>query len=134
MQFNRGEGSLARVSEVSFSNEVSYEWQRRSLLRKWQNKEISKEEICDADFILTTSARYHGWLAETPCPICARADLYLMHWVHGENLGWRSGSARSRAEIARLVNEHGPITVHLVEVCVHCGWNYVRTAYTAVAA
>lgn len=53
-------------------------------------------------------------------------------WVYGEDLGRRSGSARSEAEIEELIHEVGPFTVHKVEVCGTCRWNHLLSTSEAI--
>lgn len=115
-------------------HEVSHEWERRTTLRAYRDGRVSREELCDADFLLKAAGRHHGTDASRPCPICEASDPGLREvlWVYGENLGRRSGSARSTEEIDDFVAEVGSITVHKVEVCGACGWNHILSTGEAV--
>ncbi|SDM00709.1 hypothetical protein SAMN04488535_1544 [Corynebacterium mycetoides] len=114
----------------AYTREVSHEWLRRTLLREFHAGRVPVDEVCDADFLLRAAAEYHGHDAPRPCPICGKT-MREVSWVYGDNLGRRSGTARSEEEIGRLVDEVGPITVHVVEVCPHCRWNYLLREVTA---
>lgn len=116
----------------AYTQEISHEWQRRNVLREHARGNVSREEICDADFLLRAAARFHGVDSDRPCPICG-SQMRVVSWVYGDNLGRRSGTARSNEEIAQLVDEVGPITVHLVEVCLNCRWNHLLKEVTATS-
>lgn len=108
------------------SAEVSHEWERRTTLRDYHAGRIPKEELCDADFLLKAAAEHHGTDSARPCPIC-KGVMQDVLWIYGDNLGRRSGTARSEAEIDEITGQVGLITVHRVEVCRRCGWNHLLT-------
>lgn len=112
-----------------YIHEVSHEWQRRVALRQGHSL---IDAHCDADFLLRAAAEHHGTDAPRPCPVCESDALRVVTWVHSENLGRRTNTARSEEEIDRLVAEVGPITVHVVEVCPTCKWNFLLKELTAV--
>ncbi|WP_414646315.1 DUF5318 family protein [Corynebacterium sp. UBA2622] len=114
----------------AYDCEISHEWERRATLREYMRGRVPADELCDADFLLRAAARYHGVPSDRPCPVCGR-EMSVVAWVYGDNLGRRSGTARSEEEIDALVGEVGPITVHTVEVCVHCRWNHLLREVTA---
>lgn len=117
---------------VEYRNEVSHRWERHSLLAGWRAGSVTREEICDADFLLLTAARYHGQPAGTPCPVCEGENMRTVLWIHGDQLGRMSGTARSREEIEAIVSAGREVIVHTVEVCPDCRWNHLLTAVTAV--
>lgn len=119
------------VTMFQLVHTVSHEWERRAVLREFRAGKKSRDQVCDADFLLRAAAEHHGVDAARPCPICG-SPMRIILWVYGENLGRRSGSARSEEEIAELVNETGPFTVHKVEVCATCRWNHLLSASEAV--
>ena len=43
---------MAANSPVAYRNEVSYEWERAQHLRDLRAGRMSREELCDADFLL----------------------------------------------------------------------------------
>lgn len=110
---------------IVYKHEVSHEWQRRTTLREFKEGQLLNDEVLDADFLLRTAAEIHGEPAGRPCPVCESDALRVVKWVHDEKLGRRTNTARSDEEIARLVGEVGPITVHFVEVCPRCRWNFL---------
>lgn len=115
------------IKIVEYAHEVSHEWRRRRVFRGLS--------LIDAhlnpDPLLLAAAEHHGEPASSPCPHCGSEDLRVVKWVYSDLLGRRSGTARSDEEIARLVDEVGPITVHFVEVCRPCGWNFLLKEVTA---
>ncbi|AWB85176.1 DUF5318 family protein [Corynebacterium liangguodongii] len=113
-----------------YSHEISHEWQRRTTLKRFRAGLVRREAICDADFLLCAAARYHGTDAARPCPVCEETMRNVL-WIYGEDLGRRSGTARSEAEIDDIVHEVGPVSVHTVEVCLNCRWNYLLKEVTA---
>lgn len=121
----------SRCIMFAYTHELSHEWQRRAVLRDYHAGLLPIDDLCDADFLLRAAAQHHGEAAPRPCPICGDEQMRLVRWVHGERLGRRSNTARSETEIDRLVAEVGPITVHFVEVCPRCRWNYLLKEVTA---
>lgn len=119
------------MTRLYYDGEISYQYARRRLLRQIRHGEVPREEACDADRLLITAAQFHGWAAGC-CPVCGEDSLRHMRWVHGDRLGTRSGTARSDAEIVRIVTRCGPVTVHDVEVCTRCRWNHVLSSRTAL--
>lgn len=113
-------------------NEVSYEWERAQHLRDFQAGRLGRDELCDADFLLRAAAEHHGVDMHKACPICGQG-LRLTHWVYGDALGRRSGSARREREIADIAAEGLEFTVHDVEVCPACRWNHLLRAATVYA-
>lgn len=112
-------------------HEVSHEWERRATLQEFRAGKKKVEEVCDADFLLRAAGEHHGVDADRVCPLC-ESNMRNVLWIYGDNLGRRSGSARSEEEIAELVGEVGPFTVHKVEVCPNCRWNHLLSTAEAV--
>ncbi|MDY5839163.1 DUF5318 family protein [Corynebacterium camporealensis] len=124
---------MVGVSSVAYKHVVSHAWERAQHLRQLRAGQLQREEVCDADFLLRAAAEHHGVAMQQDCPICG-GPLTLTRWIYGDNLGRRSGSARSEQEIADLVAEGLEFTVHNVEVCRECRWNHLIRAATACAA
>ncbi len=120
-----------KQSPATYSQVVSHEWERASALRALRSGAIMHDEVCDADFLLRAAAKHHGTPANRSCPVCDNDDMKLTRWVYGESLGRRAGSARSEEEIADFIAEGIIFTVHHVEVCTQCGWNYLLQTATA---
>ncbi|MFW8623682.1 DUF5318 family protein [Corynebacterium glutamicum] len=119
---------------VQYQNEISHQLARRQTLRQFRAGLVQKDTICDAEFILVTASKYHGHLADYPCPICGSEDLRVVLWVYGDEIGRAAGSARSEEEIEQLVKNGRQATVHTVEVCPTCKWNHLLKAETATAS
>ncbi|MDO4928191.1 MAG: DUF5318 family protein [Corynebacterium sp.] len=118
---------------ITLRHPISYEWERRHTLSAWRKGLRRREELCDADFILRTAAKFHGHIRSQACPICERPELYEVCWVYGDNLGQANGSARSGEELELLLRAKPghSCTVHTVEVCVYCHWNHLLEIATA---
>ncbi|GAB3078574.1 DUF5318 family protein [Corynebacterium aquatimens] len=123
---------MLSATTFRLTHEISHEWLRRTTLRDYHAGRIPREQLCDADFLLKAAAKYHGVESPRRCPIC-ESDMHDVLWVHSDNLGRKSNTARSAEEIALLIDEVGPITVHRVEVCRSCGWNHLLVEGIAVA-
>lgn len=113
------------------SGRVSHQLDRRRLLAQWRAGAITKDTVCDADFLLVTAAKFHGETSQSLCPICESSQLRVVLWIFGEHLGRMSGTARDLAEIEHIARERGEVTVHTVEVCTDCRWNHVLHESTA---
>lgn len=118
---------------VNYRNEISHQLTRRHVLQMFREGLITRDSVCDADFLLITAGRYHGHPSTYPCPVCGGMNLRTVLWVYGEDIGKASGSARNEEEIAKLVDGGRECTVHTVEVCPDCRWNHLLKAVTAVA-
>lgn len=127
-----GAMSSQPTQQVAYKHVVSHEWERVQHLRQLSSGELTREEACDADFLLRAAAEHHGIDSPRRCPVCGGA-MRLTRWVYGDKLGRRAGSARSEEEIAQFVAEGIEFTVHLVEVCLTCRWNHLLTSATAYA-
>ncbi|WP_083880031.1 DUF5318 family protein [Corynebacterium ulceribovis] len=106
---------------------------RTTVLRQWRAGEEVTPAVIPADRQLINSARDLGVPSEKPCPVCGRDSLRLVLWVYGEHLGQISGTARALVEVEQLVANFGEVTVHEVEVCTSCRWNFLLRAATAIA-
>lgn len=102
-------------------------------LRDVRAGRLAREEVCDADFLLRAAAEHHGWDTGRECPICG-GELRDTLWIYGDQLGRRSGSARSSQEIAELTAQGLEFSVHRVEVCLRCRWNHLLETATAHGA
>ena len=60
---------------VVYRGEVSHRLARRQLLAQWQQGAITRDTVCDADFLLVTAANFHGQQAGRLCPICVSPKL-----------------------------------------------------------
>ena len=117
---------------------VGRDLERARVLAQFRSGELQAADICDATPSLIASAEVLGQKSNRPCPVCAGEKLYDTRWIHGELLGEKSGTARSVKEIDVVLNDfsHGrlqletasrprEISVHIVEVCLHCRWNFL---------
>jgi len=109
---------------------ISRELDRRWVLRAVRAGEIPRSRVCDADRAVTASAEVLGTPTGRDCPVCgasaASGALRTTQWIHGSAIGEKSGTARSLSEIRHILASLSPgddITVHVVEVCLHCRWN-----------
>jgi len=92
---------------------------------------LSLDDVCDASPYLVRAAQAYGVATERTCPVCRHDVLWEVAWVYGESIGPASGSARSAAQLARLVAARPDFSVHEVEVCVRCRWNHLLRSWRA---
>lgn len=110
---------------------VDYALARRECLARVRTGNTALPQVCDADTYLLRAAKFHGRSTDEVCPVCRKEQVTLVSWVFGEHLGRVNGSARSVAEIETLDNSVDAFTVHVVEVCRTCRWNYLVQSYVA---
>ncbi|WP_040518432.1 DUF5318 family protein [Gordonia neofelifaecis] len=110
---------------------VDYALARRECLARVRTGGTALSQVCDADPYLLRAAKFHGKPTDQVCPVCRKEQVTLVSWVFGEHLGRVHGSARSAAEIEALDGGAGEFTVHVVEVCRTCRWNYLVQSYVA---
>lgn len=87
-------------------------------------------EVCDASPYLIRASKFFGEATETPCPVCRREPVWLVHYIYGDELRASAGQARPRAELALLALDYRSFDVYVVEVCRGCGWNHLVEKYT----
>lgn len=110
---------------------VDFALARRECLSRVRTGRASVASVCDADTYLVRAAKFHGRQTGEVCPICRKEQVTWVSWVFGEHLGRVHGSARSAAEIQTLDGSAREFTVHVVEVCRTCRWNYLVQSYVA---
>ena len=109
---------------------VDYALQRRALLREVYSGRLGTMEVCDASPYLVRAARYFGEATDTECPVCRRDNVWLVHYIYGDELKHSAGQARPRAELPVLAMSYGEFDVYVVEVCRTCNWNHLAQKYT----
>lgn len=110
-------------------NVVSYALARRAALEEMRRRGAFCSDHCDASPNLLRAAKYHGEPTGRPCPVCRRAELVVVNWVYGAQLGALAGSARASGQLPVMAHEHGRFKVYVVEVCQGCAWNFLISAY-----
>lgn len=115
---------------MQFSGEISHRLNRARVLANYSAGIVARQQLCDADFILVTASRYHGFPAGYPCPVCESEELRQVYWVYGDALGKGSATARSVEEIERFAVEGKVFRMHTVEVCPDCRWNHLLKEVT----
>lgn len=110
---------------------VDFALARRECLSRVRTGQTSLDTVCDADPYLVRAAKFHGRQTDEVCPVCRKEQVTWVSWVFGEHLGRVHGSARSTAEIQDLDASAREFTVHVVEVCRTCRWNYLVQSYVA---
>lgn len=108
---------------------VDFALRRRDVLAQLREGRLSLREVCDADVYLLRAAGFHGVPTETACPVCRKENLAEVSWIFGDDLDSASGSARGADEIHQLALAHDAFTVHVVEVCRSCSWNFLVESY-----
>lgn len=113
---------------------INRELDRARLLAKVRGQEVALSSVRDATPSLISSAEVLGESVDRPCPICHRKSLRLTRWIHSTWLGEKSGTARNVREIQKVLEDfsvdhadgrQGELSIHTVEVCLHCKWNFL---------
>lgn len=120
-------GSLTRVRTAR--DVVDYTLQRRARLTDLAAGRVSSWDACDAHPYLQLAARHYGERAQTGCPVCGKTELWYVHYVYGDQLGQRSGQAKSVTELHRMGMDFDAFDVYQVEVCRDCGWNHLLRSF-----
>ncbi|MBC2682492.1 hypothetical protein GSS87_08845 [Corynebacterium sp. 4HC-13] len=122
-------------TSASLSHRVTNrELDRARLLAKVRGREVTLSSVCDATPPLIGSAEVLGEPEERPCPVCHHRTLRLTRWIHSIWLGEKSGTARNVREIQKVLEDFsadhadgrpGELSIHTVEVCLRCKWNFL---------
>lgn len=124
-------GGCASTLEAVQRQLVDYALARRSTLARLRAGQMTLSEVCDGDPYLLRAAKFHGQSTERTCPVCRKEQVTLVSWVFGGTGGAPAGTARTESEIATLASSSPEFTVHVVEVCRTCHWNYLVQSYVA---
>jgi hypothetical protein len=109
---------------------IDYSLQRRATLATlFRGGATTMDDVCDADPYTLLAAKHHGEPVAYPCPICRKAEVAILNYVFGDELGQFSGRIKSRDEIEAMAHAHGEIRVYVVEVCRNCAWNHLVESY-----
>lgn len=108
---------------------VHHGLERHAALVRLRRGGALDSDVCDADPYLLRAARHHGEPAGMPCPVCRDEGLVHVTYVFGDQLGPYSGRVRVSTELPAMAHEYGEFTVHVVEVCGRCHWNFLLTTY-----
>lgn len=108
---------------------IDYRMARRALLRDVEVGLRSPRDVCDAHPDLVRAGRNVGEATEDDCPICDTADLRLVTYVFGQQIGRYSGRVVSRNTLGVLSKRYGDLNVYTVEVCTDCGWHHLRESF-----
>lgn len=108
---------------------VDYALQKRALLAQLATGHVGVDDVCDASPYLVRAAKFHGVPTEVPCPICRKEPLTHVHWVYGDALGARAGTARAPSELEAMAVQYADFTVYQVEVCRSCSWNHLVASF-----
>ena len=109
---------------------VDYALLRRATLADLRSGRVTHDDVCDAHPYLLRAARHHGEASETRCPVCRHTEpLVHVRYVYGNALGAASGRPLRESQVERVAGSYGPVTVYLVEVCTHCGWNHLVSSH-----
>lgn len=110
---------------------IDYALQRRSTLESLRRpgRNLARIDACDADPMLLRAAKHHGEETDATCPVCDSAELTLLHYTFGDQLGQYSGRIKRIRELEGMAHEFGEFKVVVVEVCPSCGWNHMIMSY-----
>jgi hypothetical protein len=108
---------------------IDYSLARRATLTALFSGGATTMDVCDAHPYLLRAAKFHGEPTERVCPVCRRANLTLVTYVYGDELGHYSGRVKATRELEPMAHEHGEFRVYVVEVCQACAWNHLRSSF-----
>lgn len=108
---------------------VDYALRRRSVLAGVTGGRTSLADVCDAGPYLLQAAKFHGVTTDSPCPVCRKETVTLVHWIYGDELDHAAGTARQPEELDRLEMLYSEFDVHQVEVCRTCSWNHLVMSF-----
>jgi len=108
---------------------IDYSLKRRATLVSYFKGAQAKVDICDADPYLRLAAKHHGEAVERPCPICRKAEMVVLHYAFGDQLGQYSGRIKNEVELAEMQSEYGEFRVYVVEICTDCHWNHLVSSF-----
>jgi hypothetical protein len=61
--------------------------------------------------------------------MCRKEPLTHVYWVFGDEIKHLAGSARVPDELESMAGTFGEFSVHQVEVCRTCSWNYLLSSF-----
>lgn len=102
---------------------------RRALLRDVEVGLRSRRDVCDAHPDLVRAGRNLGERTGEDCPFCDDAELRLVTYVFGRQIGRQSGRVVARTTLGLLSERYGDLNVYMVEVCPDCGWHHLRESF-----
>lgn len=110
---------------------IDFSLKRKHVLDRIRIGMVPRTDYQDADYFLVEAAKNYGVKSASSCPICDRSFLFEVSWIYGDSLKKQSGTARTPAEILDFAENFPEFTVHVVEVCKLCNWNYLLYSYRA---
>jgi Family of unknown function (DUF5318) len=118
------------VDDPSARCVVDYSLARRAALQALATGQIRPEDACDAQVYLRRAASYHGLRTRETCPVCQVEPLHNVLYAFGDCFPTDgNGRARARKELRELALVLPEFSVFVVEVCLHCKWNYLVTSF-----
>lgn len=101
---------------------------RAAIVSIYRSGGLSSDHL-DADPYLLRAAKFHGEPSGRQCPICRKADVDLVTYTYGDELGYASGRVHTSTELMEMAHEFGEFNVYVVEVCQACSWNHLLMTY-----
>jgi hypothetical protein len=109
---------------------VDHALERRATLRQLHLGKISPDSVCDASPYLLRAAEWNGQASGRDCPVCRRAEIVLVAYVYGDELGTGSGQTANVGELCAMAEHYANLKVWVVEVCPRCEWNHLIETFT----
>ncbi len=104
---------------------IDYRLERQRVLEGFGRGELSRENVCDAQFELRRNAAHCGTELGELCPVCEDNEVVAVAYVFGPRLPKSGRCVTTAAERERLSRREGEFTEFVVEVCAACGWNHL---------
>ncbi|MCY4068200.1 MAG: DUF5318 family protein [Acidimicrobiaceae bacterium] len=122
--------SPARLDDPATVASVDYRMARDATVRAFKDKQLGRQEICDAQRELRRNAEFCGAPTDRDCPVCAAEGLVEVTYAFGPYLPKHGRCVTTLKEMQRLQQRRRTATGYVVEVCLECGWNHLIRRYT----
>ena len=95
---------------------------------------IDRADACDAQPELLRAARCYSEPTDEPCPLCSAGPLTLVRYVFGPRLPAHGRCVSTPGDWERIRRRKGDFTCYVVEVCLDCAWNHLRSRFAVPGA
>ena len=113
---------------------VDYRLLRQATVAGVRAGRIDRADACDAHPELLRAARCYSEATDEPCPLCSAGPLVLVRYVFGPRLPAHGRCVATPGDWERIARRKGDFTCYVVEVCVDCAWNHLRSRFAVPGA
>ena len=108
---------------------VDFRLSRNATLHAWKSGELTRHQICDAQYELIRTATHCGELTRRRCPICVEDEvsspLKEVTYVFGPRLPKQGRCISRPGELEEFQLRKRTFSAYVVEVCLECNWNHI---------